>query len=106
MLAVIPWYHVTGGVVTLLYPLNRGVPIVVLPRFEPNTFLSSISAHKVTSLVVAPPLLLFFVKTPLLDKYDVSSIKTILCGSAPASAALTLGAVNRLTERGAKNGEQ
>ncbi|RZC32784.1 AMP-binding domain containing protein, partial [Asbolus verrucosus] len=38
--------------------------------------------HKITKLFAVPPILLFLVKSPLVEKYDVSSIQDILCGGA------------------------
>lgn len=40
------------------------------------------------SMNVPPPLILFLVKTPLFEKYDLSSLKIVLCGAAPLSKEL------------------
>ncbi|RZC41434.1 AMP-binding domain containing protein, partial [Asbolus verrucosus] len=38
--------------------------------------------HKITKLFAVPSILLFLVKSPLVEKYDVSSIQDIVCGGA------------------------
>ncbi|KAF8333014.1 uncharacterized protein EI90DRAFT_3145249 [Cantharellus anzutake] len=103
MLAVIPWYHITGSLVTFLYSIHMGVKIIVLPRFTPSTFLGAIQRHRVIVMVVAPPLLLFFKNSKLVEDYDISSIRDILTGSAPASKELIEGTTNRLRGRGARD---
>lgn len=85
----------------MLFTLMMGVNTVVLPRFEPASFLSAIQNYKVTTMVIAPPILIFFAKSPLLEKYNISSLTTILSGSAPASASLIQSASDRLAEGGA-----
>ena len=48
LLAVVPFYHIYGSSVIALLAWLKGVPIVILPRFEPRTFLAAIETHKVT----------------------------------------------------------
>ncbi|KAF8300471.1 AMP binding protein [Clavulina sp. PMI_390] len=102
MLCAIPLYHITGGCVAMMYPLNRATPIVVLPRFDPQHFLNAIQTYRVTVIVVAPPILLFFQNAPIVDQYDVSSLKTISSGSAPCSKELIENVRARLWKLGSK----
>lgn len=118
-------YHIAGGCVTMLYPIHAGktfppsclnstlrdsiamllelgAPIVILPRFEPTSFLEAIERFSITVMVVAPPILMFFLNSPLIEKYNVTSLRTILCGSAPASSALITNTTRRLWSRGTK----
>jgi len=76
----------------------------VLPRFEPRTFLGAIERYHVTVMVVAPPILMFLQNSPLVDDYDLSSLKNILCGSAPASKSLIEGSASRLRRSGRSDG--
>ena len=76
-LAVLPVYHMFGmlynssvsafvptmsssGLAMLLhYPLMRGRPLVMLnDGFEPDRFCKAIEDHKVTTLMLVPPILL------------------------------------------------
>lgn len=56
-------------------------------------------------MVIAPPILLFFQNSPLVDEYNISSLKTIASGSAPASKELIENVMNRLRRAGAHQGE-
>ena len=43
-----------------------------------------------------PPLVLFLVKDPLVDKFDLSSLKFLSSGAAPLARDLEIGVVKRL----------
>ena len=49
LLGVLPFFHIYGGVITLLAGLHRGVKIVTLPKFEPAAFLGAMQNHRVTA---------------------------------------------------------
>src|SRR5215217_2319941 len=51
LLAVPPFSHVMGFVVTLAVPLAAGATVVTMPRFDPGRFLELIERHRVTVLV-------------------------------------------------------
>lgn len=41
--------------------------------------------HKITRVHLAPPIILALAKHPIVDKYDLSSLRVILSGAAPLS---------------------
>ena len=47
LVGVLPFFHIYGGVITLLAGLRHGVKIVTLPKFEPATFLGTLQNHQV-----------------------------------------------------------
>ncbi|KAF9504141.1 hypothetical protein BS47DRAFT_1355506, partial [Hydnum rufescens UP504] len=47
LLAVLPCFQVFGGVVSSLAPLSIGVPLIILPRFQPAAFLATIQKHNI-----------------------------------------------------------
>ncbi len=87
-LAVLPFFHIYGMQVLMGSLLAEGVTIVTLPRFDMEQVLSLIQQYKVTQFFAVPPIILGLAKTPLLDKYDVSSLRKIFCGAAPLGAEL------------------
>ncbi|KAF8326387.1 uncharacterized protein EI90DRAFT_2930282 [Cantharellus anzutake] len=103
LLAVLPFFHVFGGVVISFAPLSIGVPLVILPRFQPQTFLSTIQTFRITGMYLAPPVLLFMNKHPMVSKYDLSSLRNILLGAAPVSTELILQTREKLRAMGAKH---
>nr|XP_040221442.2 uncharacterized protein LOC120948797 [Anopheles coluzzii] len=84
VLGLLPFYHVFGFMLSLNSCLNK-VPMVVLPRFEPDLFLRTIQNHRITMASLVPPLVVFLAKSPLTQGYDLSSLHALLCGAAPLS---------------------
>ena len=95
-LAVLPFFHIYGMQVLMCSLLEAGVTVVTLPRFDMEQALSLIQQYKVTQLYVVPPMVLGFAKHPLVDNYDLSSLRRMFCGAAPLGADLTLEAANRV----------
>jgi acyl-CoA synthetase (AMP-forming)/AMP-acid ligase II len=83
LLAVLPFYHIYGQVVVLYSALRLGATIITMPRFDLETFLQVIQNHKVNYANLVPPIVLALAKHPLVDRYDVSSLRVIFSGAAP-----------------------
>ncbi len=84
---VLPFFH-AYGLVMLNYSLAYGATVVTMPRFDLETFLSLIEKHKITRIHIVPPILLALAKQPIVDKYDLSSLRVLTCGAAPLSHQL------------------
>lgn len=83
VLAVLPFFHIYGLTALMNAPLRHGATVVVLPRFELETFLAAIQNHRITALYVAPPIVLALAKHPLVAEYDLSSLKHVISAAAP-----------------------
>ncbi|XP_060066523.1 probable 4-coumarate--CoA ligase 2 [Ylistrum balloti] len=92
----LPMVHIAGMMIGLLNPLSQGACVVTLPRFEPEPYLSAIETYRGTFSLIAPPLVNFFAKHPLVDKFDLSSLQTPYSGAATLSRALTEQMAERL----------
>lgn len=79
----LPLYHAYGQMYANLMAVKFGVPIYIMRQFVYEDYLRCIQDAKVTDLQLAPPILVMMAKRPETNKYDLSSIKTILCGGAP-----------------------
>lgn len=95
-LAVLPFFHIYGMQVLMGSLLSAGATIVTVPRFDMEQVLGLIQEHKITQLFAVPPIVLGLAKTPLLDKYDVSSLRKIFSGAAPLGAELAEEAATRV----------
>ena len=58
VIAALPLFHIYGLQVTLNLALLGGATVVILPRFELETFLRTVQDHKVTRAEVVPPMVL------------------------------------------------
>jgi len=88
VLAVAPFLHVMGFVITLIAPLAAGATVVTLPRFGLESALEAIERHRVTVLAVPPPVMSALAHDPAVERHDLSSLELIVSGGAPLGAAL------------------
>ncbi len=95
-LAVAPFFHATGFGVVANGALHAGAAVVTMPRFDVEGFLGLIEDHRITGMVVVPPLVLALAKHPAVDRYDLSSLRWVGCGAAPLGAELQEACARRL----------
>jgi acyl-CoA synthetase (AMP-forming)/AMP-acid ligase II len=94
--AVLPFFHIYGMQVLMNMGLRNGCRIVTMPRFDLETFLRLHQEHGLTRAFVAPPMVVALAKHPLVDQYDLSSLKMVFSGAAPLSAELAVECGTRL----------
>jgi len=96
LLCVLPLFHIYGLVVVLNMGLHQGSSIVIMPRFDLEQFLEAIRKYRITLSHVVPPIVLKLAKDPLVDNYDLSSLRMIFSGAAPLGAELSRECMNRI----------
>lgn len=96
MLGLLPFYHIYGMLVIMNLAFSRGATVVTMPRFELEQFLQLIEKYQLTYMHLVPPIVLALAKHPLVDKYNLSSVRTIISGAAPLSAELAQACAARL----------
>ncbi|WP_274913886.1 AMP-binding protein [Streptomyces sp. WZ-12] len=96
ILAVLPFFHIYGLTALMNAPLRHGATVVVLPRFDLRQFLTAIQEHRITDVYAAPPIVLALAKHPLVDAFDLTSLKRLVCAAAPLDAALAAACARRL----------
>lgn len=74
-----------------------------MAKFDMEAFCKHIQDYRITFLYVPPPIVLALSKHPLVDKYDMSSLRWINSGAAPVSTAL-VDAVWKRLKVGVKQG--
>jgi acyl-CoA synthetase (AMP-forming)/AMP-acid ligase II len=96
VLAVSPFFHIMGMTVVMIGGLSRGATLVTMPRFDLEQFLGAIQEHRVTTTIVPPPITLALAKHPLVDRYDLSSLRLLITGGAPLGADVQQACATRL----------
>ncbi|MDX6405045.1 MAG: hypothetical protein QOH70_2500 [Blastocatellia bacterium] len=96
LLCVLPLFHIYGLVVVLNMGLHMGATIVMMPRFDLEQFLSLIQKYRVTLSHIVPPIVLQLAQNPVIDKYDLSSLKMIFSGAAPLGVELSRECMKRV----------
>ncbi|BBX17555.1 4-coumarate--CoA ligase family protein [Mycolicibacterium duvalii] len=96
VLAVLPFFHIYGMTVLLNAALHARAKLVIMPAFDLGDFLAGIAEHRATIAFIAPPVAVALAKHPLVDDYDLSSLKVVMSGAAPLDADLGHAVARRL----------
>jgi 4-coumarate--CoA ligase len=68
--------------------MYTGLELIVMPKFDIERFCQHVQNHKITFSYVVPPVVLLLGKSPIVDKYDLSSIRMLSSGAAPLTKDL------------------
>ncbi|KPM43006.1 hypothetical protein AK830_g3534 [Neonectria ditissima] len=86
ILAALPFYHITGIVHQLHLPILLNAHVYVLRNFTMDKMLKTVADHRVTELLIVPPILIRMVQDhKTVAKYDLSHVKRFSSGAAPLS---------------------
>ncbi|CAJ0841564.1 15873_t:CDS:10 [Entrophospora sp. SA101] len=88
-LGILPLFHIYALNITLHQVAYSGASAILLSKFDINSFCQTIQDYKINLGYIVPPILLQLVKNPVVDKYDLSSLKFIVSGAAPLSKELS-----------------
>lgn len=83
-LIVCPLYH-SAPMVFMVLQLVLGATNVIMPKFNVEEMLALIEKYKVTSTFVVPYMITELLNQPesVIKKYDLSSLRTVICAAAP-----------------------
>jgi acyl-CoA synthetase (AMP-forming)/AMP-acid ligase II len=95
LICVLPLFHIYGMVVILNMGLYTGATIVMMPRFDLEHFLQALQTHGVTLAHIVPPIVLTLVKHPLVEQYDLSTLKAVFSGAAPLGESVSRACAER-----------
>lgn len=84
----LPLYHAYGQLYYGLAAICLNTPTYIMKAFVFTDYLKIIQDYKITTLQVAPPILVMVAKRPETKDYDLSSVRDVLCGAAPLSKDL------------------
>ncbi|KAH7317933.1 hypothetical protein BKA65DRAFT_557345 [Rhexocercosporidium sp. MPI-PUGE-AT-0058] len=96
VLSVLPYYHIYGLQCLVHLPAYTGITTLVMSSFDLKLFCSLIQDHKISYTYVAPPVVLHLAKNPIVDEYDLSSLRMITSGAAPLTKELIHAVKKRL----------
>jgi len=82
VLVSVPFYHIAGAT-TLMSAVFSGRRLVVLPAFDPQSWLAAVEREKVTHAFVVPTMLKRVMEVDDFDQYDLSTLRLITYGAAP-----------------------
>ncbi|KAI3521124.1 hypothetical protein L1887_10585 [Cichorium endivia] len=89
IICVLPLFHIYSLNSILFSGLRAGAAIVIMQKFDIVPFLQLIEKYKVTIGPFVPPIVLTIANNEeVVDKYDLSSIRTVMSGAAPLGKEL------------------
>lgn len=96
LLALAPFFHVTGMQGSMNGPLFIGITVVLLPRWDRAVAAECVQRYRITAWTSVPTVVQDFFANPDIARYDLSSIRHLSGGGAAMPAAVA----QRLNERG------
>ena len=94
-LAVAPFFHAMGFVLSLLAPLAAGATVVTAPRFEPDDFVRALAEHRVTFLAAPPPVAHVLAAHPDVERHHLA-LELVAFGGAPLAVETQAAVARRL----------
>ncbi|KAI7897203.1 uncharacterized protein EV154DRAFT_433354 [Mucor mucedo] len=104
MIGVLPFFHIFGLTLLLHIAVYLGTPVFVMSKFDLVQFCETVQKQKITFTCLVPPIILLLAKHPLIDQYDFTSLKLVICGAAPLSGDLSRQVRARLPNLVVKQG--
>jgi acyl-CoA synthetase (AMP-forming)/AMP-acid ligase II len=96
LVGVLPLFHIYGLSVVMNAVLRNGATLVTMPRFDLDGYLGLVQEHHATKAHLVPPIVLALAKSPVVERYDLSSLELVNSGAAPLSAELQQAAAERI----------
>jgi len=89
IIGLLPFYHSWGACTCVNSPIYVGARVVIIPRFDAEELLMTIEKERATVLFGAPSMFIMLVNSPLISKYDLSSLKYVKAGAMPIPPEIT-----------------
>ncbi len=117
LLAFLPFFHIYGRetVAQTSYPavtdghhthpgltchihsaIYNGLTLVVMPKFDIERFCAVVQQFRITFAYIVPPVVLLLSKHPVVDKYDLSTLRMLNSGAAPLTQELVEAVYRRI----------
>ncbi|KAM7281674.1 4-coumarate--CoA ligase 1-like [Ixodes scapularis] len=103
VLGTAPLTHVSG-LTMFNVSIAVGACMVLLPGSEPSITLPAIDKYKATVMFQFPTYIQKLVKSPLLEKYDVSSVRILYCGGSSMPSVVVRAVRTKLNIKALRQG--
>ncbi|KAF2842849.1 acetyl-CoA synthetase-like protein [Patellaria atrata CBS 101060] len=96
ILAFLPFFHIYGLTCLIHLALHHGTTLVVMAKFDIESWCRIVQDFKITFCYVVPPVVLLLSKHPVGENYDLSSIRMMNSGAAPLTKEVVGAVYDRL----------
>lgn len=89
-LGLLPQSHIYSLIIICHASTYRGDSVVVLPKFELETYLRAIEKYSINTLYLVPPIVISMINNfPVLRRFNLTSVKRVWVGAAPLAPEVT-----------------
>ncbi|OSC28406.1 acyl--CoA ligase [Mycobacterium vulneris] len=92
----LPCYHMFGYIEGLLSAMFVGGAVVLQPTFSPEGYFAGVDRHRASDILCVPTMAVALVESAARRDYDLTALRAMLCGSAPAPIWLWRNVEDRL----------
>ena len=96
LVGVLPLFHIYGLNVVMNAVLRNGATLVTVPRFDLEGYLGLVQEHRATKAYLVPPIVLALAKSPVVERYDLSSLTLDQLGRRAAERRVQQAAAERI----------
>ncbi|KAL4998051.1 hypothetical protein BDV10DRAFT_168157 [Aspergillus recurvatus] len=96
LLAFLPFFHIYGLTCLVHQTIYKGYELFVMAKFDLEKWCRHVQNYRITFSYVVPPVVLLLGKHPIVEKYDLSSLRMMNSGAAPLTQELVEAVYNRL----------
>ena len=82
-LCIMPMYHALAQTIFCAGAPSKRIPVYIMHKFDFEKMLQYTQNYQITDLRLVPPMVIAMSKSPLVKKYDLSSVRTVEAGAAP-----------------------
>ncbi len=82
-IGILPWYHIYGLIVVMLYSIYDGGTVIVFPRPDIEGLMKSVEKYRAHVLHGVPTLYNAIINHPKVDKYKLNTLLFCISGAAP-----------------------
>ncbi|POS86209.1 hypothetical protein EPUL_001951 [Erysiphe pulchra] len=84
----LPFFHIYGLLCIVHHSTYLGLSMVVIQKFDFEKFCAIIQNYRITYANIVPPVVLLLAKSPVVSRYDLSSLRMLNSGAAPLTREL------------------
>ena len=83
VIALLPFYHSWGACTCINSAIYSGARAIILPRFDAEELLKLVKKERATVIYGAASMFTTLVSSPVIGKYDLSSLRYVKAGAMP-----------------------
>jgi acyl-CoA synthetase (AMP-forming)/AMP-acid ligase II len=96
-LVCVPFYHI-AGTMAMMTNVWTGRKLVIMPQFDPRTWLNLVERERVTNALVVPTMMKQLLDEPAFTRTDLSSLTNLTYGGAPMPLPVIRRAIEAFPE--------